>query len=234
VIVASPVNGTAISAAASGALVVLLAAGARRSMVPARTHRHGSGVSVAHRPSRFRTVFVRRARLSDDDVARWCDDLARLVRSGTSLAAALRTASPGPALGPMLAPITLALDRGDSVAGATRRVAPHGASVSLALGVVRACAELGGPAAQPLDRTAATLRARAADLAERQVHSAQARLSAMVLTLLPVAALALLLATSATTRSAVLGPSGMVCLGAGAALNATGWWWMRRIIGRAP
>ena len=56
----------------------------------------------------------------------------------------------------------------------------------------------------------------------------------MVLTLLPVAALALLLATSAASRAAVLGPSGVVCLGAGAALNATGWWWMRRIIGRSP
>ena len=84
---------------------------------------------------------------------------------------------------------------------------------------MRACADLGGPAAQPLDRTAATLRARAADLAERQVHSAQARLSAMVLTLLPVAALALLLATSTATRTAVLGPSGALCLGAGAALE---------------
>ncbi len=50
---------------------------------------------------------------------------------------------------------------------------------------------------------------------------------------LPVAALALLLATSPATRAAVLGSSGSICLGAGAALNATGWWWMRRIIGRS-
>jgi Flp pilus assembly protein TadB len=234
VIAASQVMVTAIGAAAAGALVVLLAAGARRWMVPARSHRHDTGVGVAHRASRFGALLVRHARLSDDDVACWCDDLARLVRSGSSLAAALRSASAGPALTPILAPIKLALDRGDSVAGATRRVARHGASVGLALGVVRACAELGGPAAQPLDRTAATLRARAADLAERQVHSAQAQLSAIVLTLLPVAALALLLATSAPSRAAVVGPSGMLCLGAGAALNATGWWWMRRIIGRSP
>ena len=149
--------------------------------------------------------FVRRARLSDDEVASWCDDLARLMRSGSSLASALRSAAPGPALAPIVAPIGLALDRGDSVAGATRRVAWHGASVDLALGVVRACADLGGPAAQPLDRTAATLPRRAADLAERQVHSAQARLSAMVLTLLPLAALALLVATSPPSRTAVLG-----------------------------
>ena len=232
--VAGPVILTVIVTAASCSLVVLLAAGGRQRLVPARSHQRGGGTVVARRVGRFGTVFVRRARLSDDDVAAWCDDLARRVRSGASLVAALRSASPGPALAPILAPITLALDRGDSVAGATRRVGPHGASVSLALGVVRACAELGGPAAQPLDRTAATLRARAADVAERHVHSAQARLSAMVLTLLPVVALALLLATSASSRAAVLGPSGVFCLVAGAALNATGWWWMRRLIGRSP
>ena len=132
-----------------------------------------------------------------------------------------------------MAPIGLALDRGDSVAGATRRVASGDASVELALGVLHACADLGGPAAQPLDRAASTLRARAADLADRDVHSAQARLSALVLTLLPVAALALVLSTSPATRAAVLGSSGSICLGVGAALNASGWWWMRRIIGRS-
>ena len=219
--------------AAAGALVALLGVGARRSIVPTRSPRRGDGRRTARGVGRPGIGFVRRARLSDDEVAAWCDDLARLVRSGSSLAAALRSAAPGPALAPIVAPIGLALDRGDSVAGATQRVAWHGASVDLALNVVRACADLGGPAAQPLDRTAATLRARAADLAERQVHSAQARLSAMVLTLLPLVALALLLATSPASRAAVLGPSGVVCLGAGATLNATGWWWMRRIIGRS-
>ena len=55
----------------------------------------------------------------------------------------------------------------------------------------------------------------------------------MVLTLLPLAALALLVATSPPSRTAVLGPSGVFCLGAGATLNTIGWWWMRRIIGRS-
>jgi tight adherence protein B len=225
---------TAIAPATTCVLVVLLAARARPRIVPARSHPHRVGAGATRSRRRPGIRFVRRARLSDDEVAVWCDDLARLVRSGTSLAAALRSALPGPTLAPILAPIALALDRGDSVAGATRRVASHNASVDLALGVVRACADLGGPAAQPLDRTAATLRARAADLAERHVHSAQARLSAMVLTLLPVGALALLMATSSSSRAAVLAPSGVFSLGAGAALNAAGWWWMRRIIGRSP
>ncbi|MGH9132451.1 MAG: type II secretion system F family protein, partial [Ilumatobacteraceae bacterium] len=163
----------------------------------------------------------------------WCGELARLLRSGASLATALRTAPSAPALTSMMAPIGLALDRGSSVAAATHRVTTSNASVDLALGVVRACAELGGPAARPLDRTAATLRARAADVAERQVHSAQARLSAIVLTLLPVAALAVLAVTSEPSRAALTSPAGVLCLVAGTTLNAVGWWWMRRIIGLA-
>jgi Flp pilus assembly protein TadB len=222
---------TAIVPAAAGLLVVMLAGRARRRFVHARPRRPEVGAGPARRAILRNSRFARPARLSDDDVAAWCDDLARLVRSGASLAAALRSTSPAPALAPIVAPIGLALDRGDSVAGATRRVTTCDASVELALGVLHACAELGGPAAQPLDRAASTLRARAADLADRDVHSAQARLSAMVLTLMPVAALTLLLATSPASRAAVFGSAGLISLGAGAAINATGWWWMRRIIG---
>jgi tight adherence protein B len=217
---------------AVGALVVIQAGRARRRFVPARRCSPGVVADTARRAGRA-DHFRRRARLTDDDVAAWCDDLAGLVRSGASLATALRSVSPAPALAQIVAPIGLALDRGDSVAGATRRVASSAASVDLALGVVRACADLGGPAAQSLDRTASTLRARAADVAERQVYSAQARLSALVLTLLPGVALGMLLATSESARVAVIGPAGAICLSAGTALNAIGWWWMRRIIGSA-
>ncbi len=219
---------------AFGAFVVMLAGRARRLFEPTRRRSPRGAVDVTRRARCPGARLGRRARLSDDDVAAWCDDLARLVRSGSSLAAALRSTSPAPALAPIVAPIGLALDRGDSVAGATQRVSSSEASVDLALGVVRACADLGGPAAQPLDRTASTLRARAADRAERQVHSAQARLSATVLTVLPGGSLALLMATSEDSRAAVIGPAGAICLGAGAALNALGWWWMRRIIGESP
>ena len=153
----------------------------------------------------------------------------------SSLASALRSATPAPRLAPIVAPIGLALDRGDSVAGATRRVASDDASVDLALGVVRACADLGGPAAQPLDRAASTLRARAADLAERQVaqrpgppvgdgaHPAPGRRPGPAPGNEPGRA----------GRGARRHPASL-CLGAGAALNASGWWWMRRIIGRSP
>ena len=96
--------------------------------------------------------------------------------------------------------------------------------------MLRACAEHGGPPGEPIDRAAATLRGRAADLAERRTHSAQARLSAVVMTWLPIAMLALLLVSSASVRAAVTGPAGLLVVASGAILNFVGWRWMGRII----
>ena len=65
------------------------------------------------------------------------------------------------------------------------------------------------------------------------MQSAQARLSAVVLTWLPVAVLALLVLTSGGVRHVVSSPVGIVLLGSGSLLNLAGWWWMRRIVERA-
>ena len=60
-------------------------------------------------------------------------------------------------------------------------------------------------------------------------------MSASVMTLLPVALLAVLLATSSPVRGAVVSPVGIAVVAAGGGVNAIGWWWMRRIIaGRSP
>jgi tight adherence protein B len=144
----------------------------------------------------------------------------------------LRTADPPASCSAYVDEIVFALDRGsrlaDALAGPTP--SPH---LDLAVTVLRACALNGGPPAEPLDRAAATLRGRAADAAERQTQSAQARLSAVVMTILPVAMLVLLLATSSTTRAAASTPTGSVAIVLGAALNIGGWRWMRRIIAGA-
>ena len=71
--------------------------------------------------------------------------------------------------------------------------ADPGDPAALVVVVLRAAAELGGPAAGPLERAALTLHARAAERAERRSASAQARLSARILTALPVTTLGLLL-----------------------------------------
>ena len=104
------------------------------------------------------------------------------------------------------------------------------ANLDIAVTVLAACATSGGPAAEPLDRAAAVLRGRAAASAERRTQSAQARMSAVVMTVLPVAMLALLIATSGSVRDAVRAPIGLVVIAAGLSLNALGWRWMRRLI----
>ena len=100
----------------------------------------------------------------------------------------------------------------------------------MAATVLRTCAELGGPAAGPLDRVAAMLRVRAAVADEQAAQSAQARLSARVLTVVPVALLGLLLVTDHRVRVAVATAAGGAAIAAGLGLNLVGWWWMRRIV----
>ncbi len=164
--------------------------------------------------------------------ATWCDDLARAVRSGATLTAALRACTVPAGAEPVAESICLSLDRGQPLADALRPNGSDSPHLDVVLTVLRACAQHGGTAAEPLDRAAATLRARAADQADRLTHSAQARMSAVVMTCLPVAMLALMMLTSGSVREAFLSPVGLLAVGVGATLNASGWLWMRRTINR--
>ncbi len=107
----------------------------------------------------------------------------------------------------------------------------EGPHLELALSVIATSARLGGSPAAAIDRTASTLRRRAADVDERDAHSAQARLSAHVLTVVPVAMLALLVVTDDDVRVASTSPVGATCIVVGLSLNAIGSLWMRHIIG---
>lgn len=172
----------------------------------------------------------------ESTVADWCDDAARAVRAGAALVVALGEATDAhPAMTPIIAPVLAAAGRGRPLAEAVDAAADDArdpaSATGLALTVVRSCAQLGGPAAAPLERVAATLRTRAAVAGELRAHSAQAELSARVLTTVPVALLAILAATEPNVREAVRTPAGAAAVGAGAALNVAGWRWMRRIIG---
>ncbi len=183
-------------------------------------------------PSRSPWVLVpwrRPTRHDPADVAAWCDRLARSVRSGDTLATAIRTCAPPADRHGEVGTIVLALDRGVPLGQAVSGIDATD-DLALALTVVRACTTTGGPAAEPLDRAAAALRARSAELADGRTQSAQARLSAVVMTILPIALLALLIATSAPVRDVTGSPTGAVVVLLGAALNIGGWRWMRRII----
>lgn len=212
------------------ALVIALGAALQPRPLPRRP----AGTS-APAPRRARQVLVprpafRRARTDPIELAAWCDGLARAVRGGATLRHALQTVAPPPAVAPALDPALLALDRGASTVDALDAVEQAPPHLDLVLVVLRACARHGGAPAEPIDRAAAALRQRAALLAERASQSAQARMSAAVMTLLPGALLAVLLATSAPVRHAVGTPAGALAVLLGSAANGAGWWWMHRLI----
>jgi Flp pilus assembly protein TadB len=232
--------------ALAASLIVLAAGAAARSrLVPTRAFdpRTGSTTPWSAQRRSVRSLVdqvghrwtTSRQRLpTDDELAAWCDDLARQLRTGSSLTAAICTAIRSPAVDTAIAPIVLGLQRGATLAGALGQVGRASPPLATVLGVLQACASLGGPSAAAIDRAAAALRRRSVDAAERRVHSAQARLSALVLTLLPGAVLVLTTLTSDTTRATLTTTSGLSCLVAGCLLNVVGWWWMQRIIRRSP
>ncbi len=181
----------------------------------------------------------RRSALAPAVIADWCGDLARSIRSGAALRVALEQTVPAdPGLRRAITPIRFGLTRGSTIPQAveagvlitghrSRRGTEH---FALACAVIDVCARCGGSAAAPLDRVAAALRQRAADDQERAAHAAQARLSAHVLTVIPIAVLSLLGGVDDGVRSALKTPIGATCVLLGAVLNLGGWLWMRRII----
>jgi Flp pilus assembly protein TadB len=167
------------------------------------------------------------------------DAVARDVRAGASLTgaveAALRSGCP-----PALDVTARELARGAPLQRALAQAlaapdAQLGPDAATAIQVLLTCAEVGGPAAEPIGRAASVLRERAASRADRVAHAAQALLSARILTTVPV-----LYATWAGARDPRLRdvylhsrPAQLSVL-AGVALGAVGWRWMRRTIGATP
>lgn len=165
-------------------------------------------------------------------VATWVDDLAHDVRAGSTLRAAVAATLPADhRLATTTADVRLAVERGRPLADGADAWSRSGDRHLAAVGtVIAAITEAGGDAAAPLDRLSAAMRVHAADELERAAQSAQARLSARVLTFVPLAVLAVLMASDATIRAVVASPTGASLVGAGLAVNAVGAWWMRRII----
>ena len=97
---------------------------------------------------------------------------------------------------------------------------------------LRLCHATGGGAADVLDRAVAVARERRAWAAERRAQASQARLSARVLTVLPLGFATWGVVSSAQVRDAYSSsPIVAVCTLTGLAVNAAGWWWMRHLIG---
>jgi tight adherence protein B len=181
-----------------------------------------------------RSVPWRRPRPLDElAVAGWCDHVGAGLRSGRSLSAAVVEADTATTIGgPRPFPdVVLAVRRGRSLADAFRAVADDPSTpTGLAAPVLATCADLGGSSAGPLEGIADVLVARADERAERMAASAQARLSARVMTTVPFGVAGLLAVAEPSVRHAIGSPAGLACVGGGALLNLTGWWWMRTMI----
>ena len=171
------------------------------------------------------------------------DDVARRCASGHSLTAAFLTSStahPDPAELETIAAAVhhLRLGRGfdDALRTATESGAGTGvesdvdADVALAVHVLRLCAVQGGNIVESLDRAAATLRERQAVHDERLAQSGQARLSAKVLTVLPIAFASWTVLTAPSVQRFMASAPGVACVVLGVGLNLLGWTLMQRAI----
>jgi tight adherence protein B len=218
--------------AAATALAVVAAA------MALRPRRHRLEPATSTEPRRL-DAFVaawsaRRARRRVPDaraVASWCDDIVRQLRSGSTLRDALGRAPDDTTTALATAQLRVAIERGLSIPDAIARVDDTGPHLRLALGVLSTTSRIGGPAAASIDRTAMTLRRRAADLDDRSTQAAQARLSTHVMTAVPLLMLAVLVTTDHDVRAVSVSPIGAACITSGLILNLAGWWWMHRIVG---
>ena len=177
-----------------------------------------------------RTATVRR-HPSQPDYAALLDAIARRVRSGSSLTSAVidevDQATP-------LGVIVERLAQGGSLTMALAEVTPRHADLALTVQALSAAAHLGGPVAATLDEAAAVLRERTAARAERRAHGSQARLSARLLTIVPLVFATWSAVISQRTRDIYLSSvAGGICAASGLALNVLGWQWMKRTIGPA-
>jgi tight adherence protein B len=105
------------------------------------------------------------------------------------------------------------------------------AGTSSAAGALAVAHDVGGRAADALDSLAASLRDRLAVVAETHALSAQARYSALVVGLGPLAYLGFSVVVDRRAADALFGTAaGRSCALAGIALELLGAWWMRRIL----
>ena len=243
-------SASALTAVLAGLLAGLLcpaifASAAMRAGIPPRrwplpvTRTNRFGVPASTLRARWGQRRVAGATISPGAVAEWCDALARSLRAGTALRSALISIEPtDPALADRSQDVRQALGRGATVSTAViglladatsrpRRQSPH---LALAAAVLATSGSIGGPTAASLDRLAGALRLRVADGQERSAYSAQARLSAHVLTVVPLALLALLAVTDSNVRAVLSQRTGFALVSIGLALNLFGWWWMRCIV----
>lgn len=169
-------------------------------------------------------------------LAELLEAIARALRSGASLRQAVASAAAAGS-GPVardLAQVMVDVDRGadfgaEVAAWGQRRPLP---SLRLAVAALTLAAETGGAQARALDRVATTVRDRLAVRSEQAALGSQARASALVMGVTPVAFAVLAGVTDPHTADFLLHRTpGLVCLTLGLLLDAAALIWMLRITG---
>lgn len=194
-----------------------------------------AGGAAAARALRQRTSA--RAQAAEREAAvEACTALAAELRSGRGAADSLDVCVPlarGPSRLALRRAAATARWGGDVAAALREPDGLAGAVPEVLLGLAacwQVCGTAGGGLAAAVDRLADGLRARRAH--ERAVHAALAgpRASALLLALLPLAGIGLAAGLGADPLRVLFStPWGTTCLLAGLGLDATGWWWTRRL-----
>ena len=219
-----------------GAVVSLRGAPARRpvrSVVP-RVALHRLLVLEVHRRLEARR-FRRHGR---DGLALVLDAVARSARTGASLRVAVTDAAlvAPPPWNASLAAALRRWERGSGPADALHawadEVAVPGARLAAAALLVGH--DHGGDLATAAESAAAAVRAGGVALAEVELQSVQARVSAAVVALSPVVFTVLVATTDPQVRHVVVAtPVGWACVLVGGALLVVGRWWMARLLAGA-
>lgn len=182
---------------------------------------------------------ARVATLTQDQLAEGVSVIASGLRAGRSLRQAfeLAAAEIDPPIGPSFGRISDHAELGDPIDDAVDAWAAEisGPDARLAAGVLRLHRRTGGALAATLEQLASTLRARRSDARELRSLTAQARLSANILGLLPLGFFAFL---SVVARDdiveAVTTPAGTTAIALGLVLQAAAYVWIRRILRIEP
>lgn len=166
------------------------------------------------------------------------ETVARFLRSGSSLAVALRDASLelDESLRRELAVVLAGPAQGHTLAESFSRWAQQSGSparqmVAAAMAVSH---RVGGASAHTFDALASSLRARASVRREAHAMAVQARASAFVIGIAPLAfALVIAAADPSTIAAVARSAAGRLCLVAGLAFETLGIMWIRRLSRRA-
>lgn len=185
------------------------------------------GIAVGLPPAALAVAGDRRAARLERELPSLLAGVARSLRSGATIPVALREAE-AEDLRPVLADVDRGLPLAEALARWTERRPTAG--VRLTAGVLTLALAAGGPPARAVDGVAGTLRERAEVDREVRALATQARASAVVITVAPLAFAALgMLGDERTAQFLLRTPTGLACLAAGVALDAVGAWWMARI-----